>query len=707
MRSKSLRAALSLLVALTATIIMPPSPASAAPGDNYVADDALSSSRTRWFDEARFGMFIHFGTYAMYKGQYNACREVEWIKRQCNIPWSEYEAKAATFNPASFDANAIVQLAKQAGQKYIVITAKHHDGFAMWPTAVNRWNLRDHSGFSRDILRELKTAATANGIKLGFYYSIWDWHDPDFVGNFPAYVTKMKAQLQELVTGYDPAVLWFDGEWTESNPTNPWSAQNGEDLERFVRGISPQVIINNRVGKRRAVDGDFGTPEQALAGSPPSIQLQESCMTINNTWGYAAWDTTFKSPTTMVRDLATLTSNGANLLLNIGPTDTGAVTAGQADGLRGIGTWMATNGAAITGAGHTGLVAQPAWGRVTRKGNKLYLIVNAWAGTLHLSQRSPFTVTGARVLGSTSPVSVRAAGDGYDFLPGGGATNAIATVIEADITTTAPTAAGTGSGLKAEFWNNTTFTGTPAVTRTDPTVNYAWRFGGSPAPSIGVDNFSGRWTGSIEPRYSERYTFTTASDDTVRLWVDGQLVIDNTTPHTAAVDQGSVTLVAGRRYDIRLEQTERGSEAFMKLAWASPSTPAQIVPQSQLYPTVGTIQRFNDNVATYSTGWATSSARGFGDYNDDVRYTTTNGASFTYTFGGTGIDYLSERNSDQGLVDIYLDDVLRATVDTTSGARLAQQVIYGVRGLPRGTHTLRGVKRSGTYMLVDRFDVTP
>ncbi|GIH00359.1 hypothetical protein Pma05_69310 [Plantactinospora mayteni] len=689
---------------MAATIVIPSAPVAAAPGDNYVVDDALSGTRTRWFDEARFGMFIHFGPYAVYQGQYGTCREVEWIKRQCNIPWSDYEAKAATFRPTSFDANAIVQMAKQAGQKYIVITSKHHDGFAMWPTSVNRWNLRDHSGFSRDLLRELKDAATANGIKLGFYYSIWDWHDPDFVANFPAYVTKMKAQLQELVTNYDPALLWFDGEWAETNPTNPWSEQNGEDLERFVRAISPQVVTNNRIGKRRLVDGDYGTPEQALAGSPPSAQLQETCMTINNTWGYAAWDTNFKSPTQLVRDLAHLTSNGANLLLNIGPTPTGTVTAGQSAALNGVGTWMTTNGAAITGAGYTGLVGQPTWGKVTRKGNKLYLVVNNWATTLHLSQRSPFTVTGARVLGSASPVSVRPSGDGYDFLPSGGATNVIATVIEADITTPTPAAVGTGSGLKAEFWNNATFTGAPAVTRTDPTVNYAWRFSGSPAPSIGTDNFASRWTGSIEPRYSERYTFTAVSDDTIRLWIDGQLIIDNTVPHAPTVDQGSVTLTAGR-HDIRLEQTDQGGSAYMKLIWSSPNTPAQIVPRSQLYPTTGTVQRFNDNVATYSTGWAVSSGRGLGDYNDDVHYTTNNGASFTYTFNGTGIDYLSERNSDQGLVDIYLDGVLRATVDTGSSTRLTQQVVYTVRGLPQGSHTLRGVKRSGTYMLVDRFDV--
>ncbi len=320
MRSKLLRAALSLLVALTAAVVVSPSPAAAAPGDNYIVDDALTSSRTRWFDEARFGMFIHFGPYALYRGQYNNCREVEWIKRQCNIPWNEYEAKAATFDPTAFDADAIVQMAKQAGQKYIVITSKHHDGFAMWPTAVNRWNIRDHSGFTRDILRELKTAATANGIKLGFYYSIWDWHDPDFTGNFPAYVAKMKAQLQELVTAYDPAVLWFDGEWTETNPVNPWSGAE----RRRSRAVRPRHRPHSRrqqpggqaPRRRRRLRHPRAGARRLLALDP---RLNESCITINDTWGYAAWDTNFKSPTTMVRDLATLTSNGANLLLNIGP----------------------------------------------------------------------------------------------------------------------------------------------------------------------------------------------------------------------------------------------------------------------------------------------------------------------------------------------------------------------------------------------------
>lgn len=678
-------------------------PAHAAPGDNAVIDDALSSARTQWFRDSRFGMFIHFGLYAQFRGEYGGCRDAEWIKRNCNIPWSVYEAAAGNFNPVSFDANAIVQAAKQAGQKYIVITSKHHDGFAMWPTAANNWSITARSPFQRDLLGELATAAKANGIKFGLYYSIWDWHDPDAqaAATYPAYLNRMRAQLQELTTRYDPALFWFDGEWDGN-----FSQQAGADLEKHMRTIAPNAVVNNRVIKRTMTDGDYGTPEQELAGSPPTAQLQESCMTINGTWGYAAWDTSFKSPTTLARNLAYLTSNSANYLLNIGPTDTGAIAAGQATALQGVGNWMSVNGTAIHGAAYTGLVAQPGWGRVTRKGNKLYLIVYNWASTVHIAQTAPFTVTGARILGNSAPVTVSAAGDGFDFTTSGVAGSPIATVIEADISVAAPTPAGGGTGLKAEFWNNTTFTGSPVVTRTDATVNYAWRHNGSPAAGINTDNFASRWTGSVEPRHSEKYTFRTVSDDTVRLWIDGQLIIGNTTPHGPELNEGSITLVAGRRYDIRLEHTENGGEAHMKLFWSSPNTAAQIVPAGQLRPTPGNTHIFNNTSATYGTGWNVSTNRGLGDYNNDVHYTTSNNASLTYTFTGTGIDYLSERYSDQGLVDIYLDNVFQQTVDTTNGARLTQQVIYSVRGLALGTHTLRAVKRSGVYMLADRFDIT-
>ncbi|WP_214417028.1 alpha-L-fucosidase [Sphaerisporangium fuscum] len=577
-----------IVLLMTAAMIafVAPRPAMAAPGDNFVIDDALSSARTQWWSDARFGMFIHWGLYSAFAGQYGSCRDAEWIKRNCGIPDADYAAKAATWNPTSFDANAIVKLAKDAGQKYIVITSKHHDGFAMWPTQVNDWNIRSRTPFKRDPLRELSDAARANGIHFGVYYSIWDWHDPDFTRDLPAYLTRAKAQLRELITNYDPEILWFDGEWE-----SPFTAQDGEQLEKFVRELKPGIIINNRVSKRRLVDGDYDTPEQQLAGSPPSAQLQESCLTISNTWGYAAWDTAFKSPTELTRDLVHLTSNGTNFLLNIGPTDTGAIQPGQLTALQGMKPWMATNGASIYAAGYSGLTGEPSWGKITRKQNKLYLNVYTWpgaGGTLHVPARRPFSVSAARVLGSSQSVTVRAAGDGFDFIPSGPATNSIATVIEADITTPAPAAVGTGTGLKAEFWNNTTFTGAPALSRTDPTVNYAWRFSGSPAPAIGTDNFSSRWSGSIQPRYSETYTFITASDDTVQLWIDGRLIISDTDPHEPRIDRGSIALTAGRRYDIRLEQTENSGEAYAKLIWTSPNTAPQIVPQTQLYPTTAT-----------------------------------------------------------------------------------------------------------------------
>ena len=193
----------------------PPRPA-AGPGTNHATDDPFTSSRTSWWRQDRFGMFIHFGAYSNLEGEYTrpdgtVCRNAEWIKRECRIPDEEYEKQAATFNPSAFDAKAIVRAAKDAGQRYIVITSKHHDGYAMWPTKQNTWNLRDHSSFDphRDILAELKQAADAAGIKLGFYYSIWDWHDPDFAGpaTFPRYKKRMYAQLKELVDHYDPALL--------------------------------------------------------------------------------------------------------------------------------------------------------------------------------------------------------------------------------------------------------------------------------------------------------------------------------------------------------------------------------------------------------------------------------------------------------------------------------------------------------------------
>src|SRR4051812_38267066 len=198
---RMLAAVAALLAAVT---LVPPAsaaPAAAGPGTDYAYDDPFTAQRTAWWRDARFGLFMHFGAYSYWGGEYTkpdgtVCRQnAEQIVFRCAIPWPEYEAAAKKFNPAAFDAGAIAKLAKDAGQRYIVITAKHHDGYAMWPTKVNKWNLRDHSSFDkkRDILAELKQATEAQGIRLGLYYSIKDWHDPDYTDNFPAYRARMFA----------------------------------------------------------------------------------------------------------------------------------------------------------------------------------------------------------------------------------------------------------------------------------------------------------------------------------------------------------------------------------------------------------------------------------------------------------------------------------------------------------------------------------
>ncbi|WP_040405870.1 alpha-L-fucosidase [Amycolatopsis nigrescens] len=596
-----LRAALCLLAAAFTAGALPAVTQAApaqGPGTNYATDDPFTADRTAWWRDDRFGMFIHFGAYSQLQGRYQrpdgtTCQDAEWIQRQCRIPAAEYEKLAADFNPAGFDANAIARTAKDAGQKYLVITSKHHEGYAMWPTKVNDWNLRDHSSFdkNRDIMAELKRATDEQGVKLGFYYSIWDWHDPDFAdpATFPRYKERMYAQLKELVDNYHPAVLWFDGEWSTDRPNNPWTERDGEELEAYVRSLDPNIVLNNRVGKRRVVDGDTGTPEQEIPEQPVDGQLWESCMTLNGSWGYTDWDHNWKSPTDLTRNLTSIASRSGNYLLNVGPDRNGVVPKESVDRLKQMGDWLKTNGQgrAVYGAGAPGIVAEPDWGVVSRQGDRLYASVYNWpaAGqSLKLDALSPFRVTGARVLGSDQRVRVGQDATGVTLTPEGKPTNEIATVIELKVRTPALARPGHGKGLTAQFWANPDFTGQPVVTRTDPGVNYNWKFTGSPAASVPAEGFSSRWTGRVVPRETGEYTFTTVSDDTVRLWVDGRLVVDNTVPHGPAVDKGAIRLTAGRHYSIRLEQVERGGEASMKLLWSSPNTPQEIVPTGQLFP---------------------------------------------------------------------------------------------------------------------------
>jgi alpha-L-fucosidase len=374
--------------------------------------DPAHDARMGWWREARFGMFIHWGLYAIPAGEWpgKGNHHGEWIRDTAKIPLAEYETLLPKFNPVKFDADAWVKLAQDAGMRYLVITSKHHDGFCLFDSKHTEWDVMS-TPFKRDLMKELAAACKrasvpATGgpgvapIRFCMYHSIMDWHHPDYLprrpweketrgtdgANFDRFVTYLKNQLGELCTPtYDPGVLWFDGEWEET-----WTSERGKDLFAHIRRIAPNVIVNNRIDKGRAgmegstaagFLGDYATPEQTIPerGLPGDW---ETCMTMNGNWGYNAADTNFKSTQDLVRKLSDIASKGGNFLLNVGPTAEGEIPAESVQRLREIGAWMRVNAEAIHGTRRSPLAAVPAWGRVTMKptegetpGTRLYLHV--------------------------------------------------------------------------------------------------------------------------------------------------------------------------------------------------------------------------------------------------------------------------------------------------------------------------------------------
>ena len=362
--------------------------------------------RMRWWREARFGMFIHWGIYAVPAGEYKGQRSEhvgEWIMEWANIPRVEYEKFASQFNPVKFDAREWVSIAKNAGMKYIVITSKHHDGFAMYDSKISNYDIVDATPYHRDPIKELAAEAKKQGLKFCFYYSIVDWHYPaayvDAPGKDPTagntttklkprgkeeYLKYMQGQLRELITKYDPAVLWFDGEWQDW-----WTEADGKELYRYVRSLKPDILINNRVGKGRQgmqgmnktdqeYAGDFGTPEQQIpANGLPGVDW-ESCMTMNTTWGFKSYDDKWKSPEVLIRNLIDIASKGGNYLLNVGPTAEGLIPPASVERLAAIGAWMKVNGESIYGTTASPFPNQLEFGRATSKPGRVYLHVFDW-----------------------------------------------------------------------------------------------------------------------------------------------------------------------------------------------------------------------------------------------------------------------------------------------------------------------------------------
>ncbi|MBN1846543.1 MAG: alpha-L-fucosidase [Sedimentisphaerales bacterium] len=355
-------------------------------------------ARMHWWRDARFGMFIHWGLYAIPAGEWQGnTGHAEWIRHTAKIPITEYDRFVPQFNPVKFDADAWVRMAKRAGMKYIVITSKHHDGFCLWDSKQTDYDVMN-TPFRRDILRELTDACKRQGVRMCFYHSIMDWHHPDYLprrdwekadrpeggADYNRYIPYLKNQLRELVSRYQPGVLWFDGEWEDT-----WTHPMGRDLYGFVRSLQPDIIINNRVDKgRRGMQGltregdycgDFGTPEQEIPDQGLPGMDWESCMTMNAHWGWNKNDTNWKSSEDLIRKLIDIASKGGNFLLNIGPQADGTFPAEAIERLDRIGKWMDVYGESIYGT-QASPFDKPSWGRCTQKqlaGNRtrLYLHV--------------------------------------------------------------------------------------------------------------------------------------------------------------------------------------------------------------------------------------------------------------------------------------------------------------------------------------------
>jgi alpha-L-fucosidase len=428
----------------------------------------VRDKRMRWWREARFGMFIHWGPYAVLGGVYHGHEQkrggAEWIMNRCKIPVEEYQQAAATFNPVNYDPESWVLLAKEAGMKYIVITAKHHDGFAMFKSNASKFNIADFTPYKKDVLAALAKACKKQKMKLGFYYSQaqdWNnpggavarklasegWDNPDSarIDSFsasnnghwdPAQITSTMdeymqrvaiPQVKELMTNYgEVAVLWWD------TPTN-MTDENATKLQTLLK-LQPNIITNDRL-KRPNFPGDTGTPEQKI---PKLGELDgkdwETCMTMNGTWGYRTNDDKWKSPETLIHNLCDIASKGGNYLLNVGPDALGQIPQPSIDRLKAVGAWMKINSEAIYATKASPLGNLP-WGRCTQKEQNgktiLYFSVFDWPkdGKLIVPGLNR-TAEIATLLANGKSLSTKSGAEGMEITVPENATDSIASVIK-------------------------------------------------------------------------------------------------------------------------------------------------------------------------------------------------------------------------------------------------------------------------------------
>ena len=330
--------------------------------------DSNRAERMKWWKAARFGMFIHFGVYSTI-GRH------EWVMEDEGIPVSEYAPHAAMFNPSPGSARAWARLAKQAGMKYMVMTSKHHEGFCNFDTKLTNY-CATKQGPGRDLVREYVDAARAEGLRVGFYYSLMDWHHPDGAlcatneDSRKRFVEYTHGLVRELMTNYGKIdVLWYDVAW-------PLDATGWESvrMNEMVFKLQPEIIVNNR----NKLQGDFSTPEQHIVAESGG-RAWEACMTLNDSWGYQAADDNWKSSKTVIRNLISCARDSGNYLLNIGPKPDGSIPEPSVQVLREVGGWMQVNGHTIYESDPC-QVRRSNYASFTRSGNTLFMHVHFWPG---------------------------------------------------------------------------------------------------------------------------------------------------------------------------------------------------------------------------------------------------------------------------------------------------------------------------------------
>lgn len=395
------------------------------------AETPPAADRLQWFKEARFGMFIHWGVYAVPAGEWQG-KPVggigEWIMKNGKIPVADYKGFAKDFTAAKYDPAAWAKLAKTAGMKYVVITSKHHDGFALFDSKVRDWDVMN-SGAKRDLLAPLAAAVRGEGLKFGLYYSqAQDWThpgggrygaaepwDPAQAGDYDHYLKSIALpQVEEIVTAYQPSILWWD------TPVNMTPERVKPFAELMAR--HPDILNNNRLGEGFA--GDTMTPEQHIPPRGCPGKMFEVCMTMNDTWGFKKNDHNWKSTRQIIWNLSDISSKGGNFLLNVGPTAEGVIPPESVERLEAVGRWMGVNGEAIYATEAGPFPRRLSWGRVTRKsgadgGVTLFLHVWEWPAD-------------GKLLKSGAAVTATAAPEGVMIHLPGSATDADVSVVRLD-----------------------------------------------------------------------------------------------------------------------------------------------------------------------------------------------------------------------------------------------------------------------------------